>query len=234
VTGAPYSADQVTEHVQTLPDGNRIVNTTTRKVYRDSQGRIRSETSLPALPGGPTPPVMITINDPVAGVTYLLNAENKTAQKMIAKSPSVQQQNGQELPPLPPPPPGLPGTAAPMPIMIARAEVGSKASEQSQDLGTQMLEGVTATGTRMVSTIPAGAIGNEQPIETTSERWFSPALQVIVKSTHSDPRIGLTTESLQNLTRAEPNPSLFQLPGDYVVTEFAGPQIRTFEVKKPE
>lgn len=234
VTGAPYSGDQITEHVQTLADGNRIVNKTTRKVYRDSQGRTRTETSLPALPGGPPPPVMITIHDPVAGLTYLLDAEHKTAQKIVAKTPSVQVQTGQELPALPPPPPPLPGTMGPVVIVAAKSELNSKANEQSQDLGSQMMEGVTVTGTRIVSTIPAGAIGNEQPIETASERWFSPALQVVVKSIHTDPRVGQTTESLENLTRTEPNSSLFQVPSDYSVTESMGPQIRKFELKKPE
>ncbi len=231
IVGAPYSADQITEHVQTLADGNRIVNTTTTKIYRDSQGRTRTETSLPALPGGPPPPVMITIHDPVAGATYLLNVENKTAQKIVAQSSSVQAQTPQDLPalPPPPPPPGSPGMMGPMAIVGARSEVTS--NSQSQDLGSQIVEGVTVTGTRSTSTIPAGAIGNEQPIETASERWFSPALQVVVKSIYTDPRIGQTTESLQNLTRAEPNSSLFQVPSDYAVTESSGPQIRTFQFK---
>jgi hypothetical protein len=122
----------------------------------------------------------------------------------------------------------------PMTIMAARSDMSSKTNDQSQDLGSQTFEGVTATGTRTTSTIPAGAIGNEQPIETATERWFSPALQVVVKSIRTDPRIGQTTESLQNLSRAEPNSSLFQVPGDYAVTESAGPQIRTFQFKKPE
>jgi len=234
VAGAPYSGDQITEHVQTLADGNRIVNKTTRKVYRDSQGRTRTETSLPAFPGGPPPPVMIAIHDPVAGFTYLLDAEHKTAQKMVAKPPSVQVQTGQELPPLPPPPPPFAGTMGPVAIVAAKGELTSKANQQSQDLGSQMMEGVNVTGTRIVSTIPAGAIGNEQPIETASERWFSPVLQVVVKSIHTDPRIGQTTESLENLRRTEPDSSLFQVPGDYSVTESAGPQIRRFEFRKPE
>jgi hypothetical protein len=234
VTGAPYSADQVTEHVQTLADGNRIVNKTTRKVYRDSQGRTRTETSLPALPGGPTPPVMITIHDPVAGVTYMVDPENKTAQKIVGKSPSVQVQTGQALPALPPPPPALPGTMGPVRVVVAKGELASKATDQSQDLGTQLLEGVPVTGTRSVSTIAAGSIGNEQPIEISSERWFAPSLQIVVKSIHTDPRIGQTTESLQNLSRTEPNSSLFQIPSDYSVTESTGPQIRTFELKKPQ
>jgi hypothetical protein len=38
VKGAPYSATINNESVQTLADGNRIVQTNTGTVYRDSQG----------------------------------------------------------------------------------------------------------------------------------------------------------------------------------------------------
>src|SRR5207237_7712947 len=46
VKGAPYSADAVTETVQTLGDGNRIARKNTAKVYRDSDGRTRYEQTL--------------------------------------------------------------------------------------------------------------------------------------------------------------------------------------------
>ncbi len=49
VKGAPYSAEAVTEITQTLSDGNRIVNTTTAAVYRDSEGRTRREQTLKAI-----------------------------------------------------------------------------------------------------------------------------------------------------------------------------------------
>ncbi|MGH9934698.1 MAG: hypothetical protein ACREAM_00540, partial [Blastocatellia bacterium] len=41
VKGAPFSADVVTETIQTLPDGNRIVQRVEGRIYRDSQGRAR-------------------------------------------------------------------------------------------------------------------------------------------------------------------------------------------------
>src|ERR1044072_6001584 len=71
VTGAPYSAQAVTETVQTLGDGNRIVNKFTSSVYRDSEGRTRREQTLKglgALGAGEEPFQTIFINDPVAGV----------------------------------------------------------------------------------------------------------------------------------------------------------------------
>ena len=48
VKGAPYLAEVITESVQTLADGNRIVQRTTGRVYRDSDGRVRREEDRPA------------------------------------------------------------------------------------------------------------------------------------------------------------------------------------------
>ena len=77
------------------------------------------------------------------------------------------------------------------------------------------MEGVAVEGTRTTLTIPAGQIGNEQPINIVSERWFSPDLKVLVMSRQSDPRFGETTYRLTNLTRAEPSPQLFEIPADF-------------------
>src|SRR6266540_1531860 len=41
--GAPYSAEVVNEHTQQLADGNRIVERSTGRVYRDKEGRVRRE-----------------------------------------------------------------------------------------------------------------------------------------------------------------------------------------------
>jgi len=84
VKGAPYSAESVTESVQTLSDGNRIVNKMTSTVYRDSEGRTRREQTLKGLGvlgTGEEPLQMIFINDPVAGVTYSLDSRSRTAHK---------------------------------------------------------------------------------------------------------------------------------------------------------
>ena len=223
VTGAPYSAEQVTEHVQTLADGNRIVNTTTAKVYRDSQGRTRTETTLPAFAGGPTPPVMVTIADPVAGVTYILNSGSKTAQKLAVKPMNIPQvKSTMPLPPLPPLPPPALGAG---PVVITMAAGLPKPDVKTEELGTQEIDGVMASGTRTTEIIPAGAVGNEQPIQTVSERWFSPDLQMVVKAVHTDPRIGQTTETLTNLNRSEPEATLFQVPADYTVMEPKSPGV---------
>jgi hypothetical protein len=86
-----------------------------------------------------------------------------------------------------------------------------------EELGEQVIEGVTAKGTRTTTTIPAGAIGNELPISITSEEWFSTELKVLVMTKHADPRSGETTYRLLNIVRTEPNPSLFELPAGITV-----------------
>jgi hypothetical protein len=88
-----------------------------------------------------------------------------------------------------------------------------------EDLGTQVVEGLVATGTRTTTTIAAGAIGNEQPILIVSEQWFSPDLKVLVMTKHSDPRSGETIYRLTNIAQTEPARSLFEVPADYTVKD---------------
>lgn len=88
VKNAPYSAEAVTETIQTLGDGNRIVNRISSMLYRDSEGRTRREQSLKGLGifatgTGEEPFKTIFINDPVAGVTYALDSRSHTAHKSV-------------------------------------------------------------------------------------------------------------------------------------------------------
>jgi hypothetical protein len=100
------------------------------------------------------------------------------------------------------------------------------------DLGTQTIEGVPAQGTRITRTIPAGQIGNVQPIVITTENWYSPGLKVLVMSKSNDPRMGETSYKLTNIQRSEPAPSLFQPPDDYTVRDQPGGVFINRENKK--
>jgi hypothetical protein len=83
-----------------------------------------------------------------------------------------------------------------------------------ESLGTKMIEGVQAEGTRTVMTIPVGQIGNNRPIQTVVETWYSPQLQTVVYSKTTDPRMGETVYQLTKIKLSEPEPSLLQLPAD--------------------
>jgi len=84
-----------------------------------------------------------------------------------------------------------------------------------EPLPNRTIEGVTASGIRKTTTIPQGAIGNEQPIKTVTEEWTSVDLQVLVMTEVNDPRTGRTTYRLTNINRAEPDPALFKVPTGY-------------------
>jgi hypothetical protein len=88
-----------------------------------------------------------------------------------------------------------------------------------EPLGKQMIEGVNAEGTRSVSTIEANSIGNDRPIQVSSESWYSDELQMMVMSKHSDPRTGDESFRLTNISRSEPAAYLFQAPAGYQITE---------------
>jgi hypothetical protein len=90
-----------------------------------------------------------------------------------------------------------------------------KYETRTEELGTRDFEGVSAEGTKKITTIPAGAIGNERPIEITYERWYSKELELVVYSKQSDPRVGDQTYKLTNLIRSEPDQSLFAVPEGY-------------------
>ena len=74
-------------------------------------------------------------------------------------------------------------------------------------------------GTRHTITLPAGTIGNDRPIQTVSERWYSPELQTVTMTKHTDPRSGEDTFRLTNVLRGEPSPDLFQVPASYQFSE---------------
>lgn len=238
VKGEPYSAQAVTEFTQVLADGNRIVNSSTAAVYRDSYGRERREQTLPnigALLAQGNPTKMILISDPVAGVNYSLDPGSKVAMKLPAMKTS-------DLPPPPdlpqPPanghavffrslagPPG--GGVSPGPVMYVNPGTASGLSAPSvEQLGSQLINGVSVNGTRTTMTIPAGQIGNDNPIGIVDEVWKSPDLQVIVQSQHTDPRSGTTKYSLTSISRGEPSTTLFQVPAAYTVQDAPAPMSR--------
>ena len=115
-----------------------------------------------------------------------------------------------------------PGAGAPPPAMMRTRTPGNhpeppKFPETRESLGKQSIEGVEAEGTRTTVTIPAGAIGNERAIQIVSERWYSQELQTVIMTKHSDPRFGETTYRLTNVSRSEPDHSLFELPAGFEV-----------------
>ena len=373
VKGKPYSAEIVSEHIQTLGDGNRITRKSNASVARDSEGRTRQESILQAY--GPFAEAMkdlprhISIYDPVARTTFMLNPKEKTAIKMpqlldirvenlmsgsakdaairetkiTASSPSeavtisstrpipqIQRVSGGVLsakainkvqpqypatakaagaqgavqvaitvnekgevltadavggPPLlrdaaseaahlwkfqPTEIQGQPvkvqgiltfnftlndsaapaisatekiRTAVPNPGAMMNQDIrifkggDSKYEKKSEPLGKQNLEGVECEGTRSVMTIPAGELGNDNPINVITETWTSTDLQVTVLRKFNDPRFGEDIYRLTNISRSEPDKELFKVPADFKIIEegsmMPGRMMRTIQLSEP-
>jgi len=225
VKGKPYAAETSTETVQTLADGNRIVNRSVSKFYRDSQGRTRREQTFGNVdPSNPTPhEVKIFIDDPVAGTAYVLDPLEKITRDTFRSDKFLAERDASSDRPhmmirfkndhnasvessslLPPPVPDLP-----------KLDEGHDIVKE--DLGKRTIEGVECTGTQQTITIPAGQVGNERPIAIVTETWFAPAIQAVVQSTTTDPRFGQTTYQLRNVQLTEQQPQLFVPPADYHV-----------------
>ncbi len=200
VQGSPYSAQSTTQFTQTLANGDHIQRTTTASIARDSQGRTRMERSLAAVgalsaAGGGASARAIIIHDPVAGVSYSLDPASHTARSMQIPAARANNANAN-----------------------AHAPRGL-ASAKTEDLGTQIMQGVSAQGKRVTRAIPAGKEGNEKEIDIVTETWFSADLQAVVMSKTSDPRYGESVYQLSAISRAEPDSALFAVPSGYTVQE---------------
>ena len=255
VKNAPYSAQAISEKVQSLPDGNQITLRNAATVYRDSAGRTRREMTSD---DGEVRSIMIRDVD---GTAHLLRPRDKTAtriaapREMAALARDKARERIEQLRKEGKLPAEAAGREA---IIIKRVErAAERAAADSgrrlaldarlagafgdrawsskavtRELGTREFNGVKAEGKLRSYDIPAGEVGNRNPIVVTHETWYAPDLQITVHTRHSDPRTGDNTYRLVNLKREEPAPALFTVPSDYTV-EDAGTRMQARkEMKK--
>jgi len=286
IKNAPYSAQMVTERQQNLSDGNQIAERHTTMAYRDSAGRTRQE-----VVDAKGELKVVTIHDPVAGATWILKPQDRTATKIARpgeaerlaarqaaeaarKAGDAGRKAGEEararieqmrkdgtLPTIERHK-LADGSEEVIVKRVVRADAGarheiqenvrvqvSKAMEAhgaalrdmqvrlapltagvfgdmkwaskatTKDLGSRDFNGVKAEGKLRSYEIPAGEIGNRNPIVVADETWYAPDLQVTVYTKHSDPRSGDTVFRLDSLKREEPAASLFAVPSDYTVKD---------------
>ena len=234
VKNQPYQAQAVTEMKQTLADGSHITQTTTATVARDSDGRTVRIQKLGAI--GPWKsasdsshsdgPTLTTIFDPVTQTHTDYTSDSKVAHVLPIPVPTtgaiVGRANGFAMVG-----PG-PGAGVPGPVTFAiqgradSAEAGANPNVKSEPLGAKTIDGISVTGTKTTTTIPAGTIGNDKDLTILRETWYSPELKLVIQSTQDDPRFGETTYSLRNIQRSEPDPSLFQVPPGYTIDKVPG------------
>jgi len=197
IAGAPFSADVVKESITVLPDGSRVPLVTRGRMFRDGEGRTRSEMELVSAASA-TPRQVVTIIDPVARVSMVLDPQTKTA------------------------------TVTPMPLPVTRPASGASAQARAdrisarslaivgaQDMGPSMLQGFSVTGSRR--TRPAAGQSVDKAQSLTLETWFSPELKIELQAKIEGPGGSATTTRLENIVTAEPDRAMFEPPADYTV-----------------
>ena len=203
VKDKPFTAEAVTESVQVLPDGNRIVRRNQTNYFRDSSGRTRREQTLGGLGSQSMsgPMQTIFIYDPVAKVDYVVDPDSKHARRVVISK--MDYADG-----------GMRSE-----IRINTLPGSDKTRDVKEEtLPNKTIEGLNCTGKRTTVTIPAGQIGNEKPITIVQETWYSPDIEAVVQSTTSDSRSGTTSYKLTNVKRVEPPAEKFEVPSDYSVS----------------
>ncbi|MGA2537020.1 MAG: hypothetical protein ABSF53_13470 [Terracidiphilus sp.] len=90
---------------------------------------------------------------------------------------------------------------------------------QHEDLGAGSVEGVDTHGYRETTTINTGVMGNDQPMVTVREFWYSPHLAVNLNSTVDAPQSGKQVFTAKDISTAEPDSSFFEIPAEYKIVD---------------
>lgn len=208
----PFSSQLSLESNRLLGDGTQITRKESGAVYRDSAGRMRWEVTL-NVPTHNTSNTsaqalkMTFLCDPSAYAEWILEPMAKMAMKMTLPNFSPRTANGasgQQI--------------GPRPGMF-------DAGANPEDLGTQEMDGVIATGRRWTRTIPAGQVGNDQPMQITTERWDSSEIHMTVLLKRQDPLSGSETLRLTDILRHDPDAQLFTIPSNYQVIDMPFPPL---------
>lgn len=225
-----YTAEVKSTNVQTLADGTTITREGKQVYARDSLGRtMQAMTGYPFV-GDRSGFTRVNANDPVENTQS--NWDSQTKKARVIKMPPQDERHGcwssesgnfrMNFGPVP----GSSqtksgaGTAASSPVATLPPVPTPRPKPKSQtteDLGTTMIMGVEAHGTRTTITTPVGEMGNDRPLVRTVEHWSAPGFGFPMRQVNIDPQSGRQTTELVSLDLGEPDPATFQPPEGYAV-----------------
>jgi hypothetical protein len=224
--GTPYTLTAIIKSGMVPANGAKTDGgVTTSSQARDSQGRTRIDEPVGCSQAGGQPHWMgsVLVNDPVANtftswrVDYILPAP-----VAYVKIGSIKQYD--------------PSTAQ---QEFNRMRIVSQASDQDpeaeihihrkvEDLGKRTIVGLEASGMRITTTFPAGALNNssaaglqinQRPYTEVEERWTSDEYRMILLDIINNEALGTSSYEVTNFTRGDPDPSLFQPPPNFEIKE---------------
>lgn len=202
VVGLPFTADQTVHTVTHLANGTLITHQMQGHMYRSAEGVERYDGDMPSSdPAQPDPTTMVLIIDRTRHTSILLNSRLKTAVR-------------QDLPPV------AAVTVNLLPLQIPPQQRQIKPENLvTTDLGKQTIEFLDIVGKRISGTIPAGKVGNDQPLPVITDVWYAPSLRLIIKQIDKNPLGGDRTFELTNIRSVLPDPQLFLIPDGYTITD---------------
>jgi hypothetical protein len=188
VTGKPFSGTEIRNAATTFGDGSKSAVSWTTAICRDAEGRMRMEAD-------PT----IVIYDPTVRAWYRLQSDKKTFIKQAIPDDIT----------------GFQMIVIKNSTFANSWKANTRPPGTDEDLGSQVINGIGTKGTRIIVSMSASKAGTDHDIQVVNERWYSDALDLIIKSSNNDPRFGLVTYELSNLNLSSPDPTLFKVPPDY-------------------
>src|SRR5215469_10316595 len=199
-TNAPFTATVTTELSKILSDGSTQTNWNHRTVARDSSGRIFEERRFFA-PNGDKVATRISeldYSDPGRHEMYACRPQEKTCYVNRYYAPES------------------------VKLMPAGPLPNGGGSVTREELGQKTIDDLNLIGSREITTLNAGVVGNQKTEPIVKEFWYSPRLQINVITKRFDPRFGSQNFVVSNVNQSEPDPKLFEPPADYRVVKMNG------------
>jgi hypothetical protein len=203
LTGAPFSAIVHTEVIRTLADGSTATSKNRRIVARDSSGRIFQQRAF-FYPNGDEEPRIraLQYQDPNTHELFDCIVAEKTCYVTPYRRPAMS---------------AMPAGMGGLRLCGCATPAGQGYSVKQEALGQQTIENLDATGSREITTLPAGQFGNTRSEPIVKEFWYSPRLGLNLITKRFDPRSGSENFIVNHLSLNEPDPRTFEPPADYRV-----------------
>jgi hypothetical protein len=204
---APFTATVHTQWIRQLPDGGAFTLVNQRRIARDSLGRIYEERWLLVPKDGQIPSQMnvVQIADPGAHTLlncFLLRQPHRCTLESFRES----------------------ATAAYKPLILTSGPLPKNAGFRNhEELGKQSFDGIETAGTRDSTTYNEGVLGNDQPFSVKREFWYAASLGINLLSELSDPSFGKEIFTVTDITLAEPEAKLFEVPEGFEVVDHRRP-----------
>jgi hypothetical protein len=205
VIGLPFSADLSVHMVQHLANGVALKFEVKGHVYRSAGGMERYDgTTVSTDPANPESNTLVYILDKVKHTAIFYNSKTMKATVQQLQDTSTV-------------------TVRFLPLQETRIQNRIIKPENviTTDLGKRTEGAMTLVGKRVTGTIPAGKVGNDQPLSVTGDVWVDPQLKLMVEEVEQDPLAGERTLALSNIHGEEPDPKLFEIPAGYTVHEMS-------------